>query len=188
MTTKTMTLKLASPTKDDFSTMWAFFHHGQHLEDPLKYAEIEFTGWSDQERRHFNAMAMHQERNPNAFSRVLMAAETMLNPENGLIDQNADVLQLSERVAMALTLLELVEGESPKAFDYLKGSLIGEQEISVTTTCTACDFDFPDEDCEVCGGEVEYQQEYPITWTDQKDTLSLAFSELLRVARGKISE
>ncbi len=108
--------------------------------------------------------------------------------ENGLINQDADVLKLSDRVGLALSLLELVEGDNPKAFDYLKGALIGEQEISVTTKCTACDFDFPDEDCEVCGGEVEYQQEYPITWTDQKDTLSLAFSELLSVARGKTSE
>nr|WP_321458684.1 hypothetical protein [uncultured Vibrio sp.] len=87
-----------------------------------------------------------------------------------------------DRMTRALKLLELVEGDGVKAFDLLKAPLIGEQEITVEQTCTACSYDMPDEECETCGGEIEFLTHHPITWTDQKDTLGMAFKVLLAEA------
>lgn len=110
---------------------------------------------------------------------------TEMTTQNFVIEQSDGV----DRVALALRLLELVEGESPKAFDCLKGVMMGEQALKSTHLCYQCDdFHIPDENCELCGGEGEYRELHVIDWTTQKETLSLAFSELLRVARGKISE
>ena len=106
---------------------------------------------------------------------------TEMGTTNFVIDDD-DLAPSLSRIKTAIKLLELVEGESPKAFDYLKGALMGEQAIYVNHTCSACDFHFPDKDCDVCGGEVEYEKTHPISWSHQKETLSLAFTKLLEVA------
>ncbi|AYO17076.1 hypothetical protein D0812_22060 [Vibrio owensii] len=188
MTTKTVSIKLTKPTKEDFEAMWRVYGHGQYVLDTYDNA-IDPAEWSDSEKRRLSAAIMTMQKHYNAFSRVVMSAETLLSPQNGLIDQGTDILKLSERVGLALSLLELVEGESPKAFDCLKGVMMGEQALKSTHLCYQCDdLHIPDENCELCGGEGEYRELHVIDWTTQKETLSLAFSELLRVAKEKINE
>ncbi|MFV8383398.1 hypothetical protein ACNO5E_04750 [Vibrio parahaemolyticus] len=84
-----------------------------------------------------------------------------------------------DRMTRALKLLELVEGDGGKAFDLLKAPLMGEQEITVQQRCSACEYDMPEEDCEVCGGEIEFETHHAIPWTEQKETLDMAFKVLL---------
>lgn len=53
--------------------------------------------------------------------------------------------------------------------DGAKFQMIGEFTISHTETCSACYFDEPHEDCEVCGGDVDYDQSIDVPWSVQKD-------------------
>lgn len=61
-----------------------------------------------------------------------------------------------------------------------KSGMVGEFVISHTETCSGCYYDEPDEECEVCGGEVEYQVSIEVPWTMQKDIFK-KFIECARV-------
>jgi hypothetical protein len=50
-----------------------------------------------------------------------------------------------------------------------KATFIGEFSIDVNHHCSACSFHGAQDDCEVCGGEIEYTQKHVIPWTDFKD-------------------
>lgn len=104
-----------------------------------------------------------------------------LTTENFVIEDSEESTHGDfERILTALKLLKLVE--SGVAFDLLKAPLMGEQSINVMHSCSSCEFDFPDEGCEVCEGEVKYEVERTIPWTAQKETLSMAFDVLLKKA------
>ncbi|WP_425636181.1 hypothetical protein [Vibrio owensii] len=107
---------------------------------------------------------------------------TEMGTTNFVIDDD-DLAPSLSRIKTAIKLLELVEGESPGAFDYLKGALRCEQAIKSTHLCHRCyEYEEPDENCELCGGEGDYEEMHVIDWTTQKETLSLAFTKLLEVA------
>ena len=59
-----------------------------------------------------------------------------------------------------------------------KGLLIGEFSVEADLTCSACYFGIPKDDCEVCGGEVEYRQFFPIDWTTIKAIYAKAVEHL----------
>lgn len=59
-------------------------------------------------------------------------------------------------------------------FDKLKPVLIGEFTIPVAMRCSACDFDGAQNECEVCGGEVDYLQSVDVPWTTIKEILKAA--------------
>ncbi|WP_274882415.1 hypothetical protein [Vibrio harveyi] len=178
--TKTYAVRMAKATPEDFETFYEIYGHVNRLEEligtPLDY-------WNDTDRRRLAVMGAHHDRNPGAISRVVGCCSTLMSEKNALIDQSQDVLDFHPRLKMAFRLLDLVEGESPKAFDYLKRALIGEQAIKSTHLCHQCDDpEEPDENCELCGGEGDYEEMHVIDWTTQKETLSLAFTKLLEVA------
>lgn len=60
-----------------------------------------------------------------------------------------------------------------------KAALMGEFAFPVTMTCTDCywsdqEFGKTDHDCEVCGGEIEYQQPQDVPWTTIKKIYAAA--------------
>ncbi len=74
-----------------------------------------------------------------------------------------------DRIKKALKLLDMVE--------------TSEQALKSTHLCYQCDdFHIPDENCELCGGEGDYQETHVIDWTTQKETLSMAFVAMLKEA------
>lgn len=50
-----------------------------------------------------------------------------------------------------------------------KGALSGEFSIQHETTCSACYFDEADDDCEVCGGEIQYVERITVPWGTIKE-------------------
>jgi len=46
----------------------------------------------------------------------------------------------------------------------MKSECIGEYSFKVDRSCSACHFGEPDEDCEVCAGEIEYSEEITVPW------------------------
>ncbi|HIF6165116.1 hypothetical protein [Vibrio alginolyticus] len=213
-------LKLSKPTKDDFKAFWAMYGHAQHIHGAVEFSE-RIEDFSESEARHLKALSGHFLRSGDAVSRIVMAAETLMSEQNGLIDQSSDVLEFNpelvrrleaidhtigwvqsvngdmesirmlwdtvpehnkpaiDRIRRALRLLELVESDNAKVFELLKNPLRGEQSITVQQRCSACAYDMPDEECEVCGGEIEFETHHTIPWTEQKETLSMAFKVLL---------
>lgn len=61
-----------------------------------------------------------------------------------------------------------------------KTLLAGEFTIQHTATCSACYFDTPDEDCEVCGGEVQYIETISVDWPTIKDIYAKAVEGLAK--------
>ncbi len=174
-------LRLATPSKEDFKTMWAFFRHLQHIEGAYQFGDAELIGWSDSERRHLKALGLHYEKNGAALSRIIMSLETLMSPTNEIIDPSLDYLEFHPRLKKAFKLLDMVETES--AFNFLKPIMICEQALKSTQLCRQCDDpDAPDEDCELCGGEGDYEETHVIDWTTQKETLSMAFVAMLKEA------
>jgi hypothetical protein len=57
-----------------------------------------------------------------------------------------------------------------------KGALIGEFQFSIERSCSACSFHGVDEDCEVCGGEVEYREMITVPWTTTKEIIAAHMS------------
>ena len=51
----------------------------------------------------------------------------------------------------------------------MKADCIGGFSFQRETTCSACYFDEPDEECEVCGGEVEYTETVIVPWASCKE-------------------
>lgn len=50
---------------------------------------------------------------------------------------------------------------------------------TITQTCSACHFDEPQDDCEVCGGEVEYEQKVMVSWSTIKEIWTAAADEFV---------
>lgn len=50
-----------------------------------------------------------------------------------------------------------------------KAALIGEFSFNIELTCSACSFHEPQEDCEVCSGNVQYMQHVTVPWTTIKE-------------------
>lgn len=73
-------------------------------------------------------------------------------------------------------LVSLVEQED--FLSKLKGPMRGEYSMEVEHSCSACNFDGPDEECEVCGGEINYTDEVAIDWTTQKEIIVDALKHL----------
>lgn len=68
-----------------------------------------------------------------------------------------------------------------------KALLSGEFSVEYMATCSGCYFDDPQEDCEVCGGEVEYRESVQVDWGTIKniyakvvDCLSISSSDRYR--------
>lgn len=59
--------------------------------------------------------------------------------------------------------------ETMTAENGAKAVLSGEFFVEVEHSCSACYFHGPQEDCEVCGGEVEWTQKHTIPWTTIKE-------------------
>lgn len=59
-----------------------------------------------------------------------------------------------------------------------KAALMGEFIIQFPMTCSACNFHGAQEDCEVCGGEVEYMQPVNVPWTTIKAIYAAAVKHL----------
>jgi hypothetical protein len=61
-----------------------------------------------------------------------------------------------------------------------KHLMSGEFKIDVEHTCTACSFDLSGapEECEVCGGEIQYTQKLVIDWTTIKEIYAKAVKHL----------
>jgi rRNA maturation endonuclease Nob1 len=55
-----------------------------------------------------------------------------------------------------------------------KAALIGEFTIEHEATCSGCYYDEPDEDCEVCGGEIHYIEHVAVPWDTIKDVYAAA--------------
>lgn len=49
---------------------------------------------------------------------------------------------------------------------------IGEFFVEVEHSCSACYFGGSDEECEVCGGEIDWVQKHQIPWTTIKEIYS----------------
>ncbi|HDM8192310.1 TPA: hypothetical protein P0E30_003743 [Vibrio harveyi] len=176
--TKTVAVRMAKADKDDFKTVYAIYGHLQVLEQSF---DCPLDVWGDTERRHLAAMAAHHQRNAGAISRLIGCCDTLMSDQNALIDPAQDVLDFHPRIKKALKLLDMVETES--AFNFLKPVMIGEQALKSNHLCYQCDdFHIPDENCELCGGEGEYQEMHVIDWTTQKQTLSMAFVAMLKQA------
>lgn len=59
---------------------------------------------------------------------------------------------------------KLAEFKAGEPTTRMKGAAMGEFGLIVKHTCTACDFHGADEDCEVCGGKIQYTQNSMIPW------------------------
>lgn len=55
-----------------------------------------------------------------------------------------------------------------------KAALVGEFTILHEVTCSGCAYDEADEDCEVCGGEIEYTERVAVPWDVIKDIYAAA--------------
>lgn len=84
--------------------------------------------------------------------------------------------QSSEQAAKAawkeLEAARAQQGEAPpvaKVTNEMKAQCIGEFSFTQESACTACHYDVPDEDCEVCNGEVHYDQKITVPWDTCKE-------------------
>lgn len=69
------------------------------------------------------------------------------------------------------------KGELVTSLGCTKPKLIGEFPIPIEQTCSACYFHEPQQDCEVCGGEVQYTKNIQVPWTTIKDIIRAALGE-----------
>jgi len=57
----------------------------------------------------------------------------------------------------------------PLITNEMKADAIGEFSITVEESCSACYFHVPQDDCEVCQGEVEYTRTVQVPWDTCKE-------------------
>lgn len=172
-------MKMAIATEQDFDNTYKILQAAQGIEQNNVLSE----GWdyvapllTDSERRQINALANRFERHSPSLWRVIGCAQTLMSPTNGVIDPDQDVLDFSPQLKRQHELVTLVEEED--FLGKLKAPLIGEHSIDVECSCSACDFDGPDEECEVCGGDISYIKNVTIDWTTQKEIITAALHEL----------
>jgi len=66
----------------------------------------------------------------------------------------------------------------------MKAQCIGEFSMELKHTCTACFYNEPDENCEVCAGEITYYQNHAIDWTTTKDIYQKMLAAKLNELKG----
>ncbi len=81
---------------------------------------------------------------------------------------------------------EAVEAIQPTAA--MKAEMLGAFKFTEEMTCSACHFDEPDNDCEVCGGDVTYAQDFQIPWTSQKQIIGTAVAHVAQRLRQQAEE
>jgi hypothetical protein len=90
----------------------------------------------------------------------------------------ANRIELADAIFLRLAANELaklaqrqepVQGWKLVPVEPNKAALIGEFSFEIKQTCSACYFDEPDDDCEVCGGAVQYLQPVTVPWTTIKE-------------------
>lgn len=59
-----------------------------------------------------------------------------------------------------------------------KGALMGEFSFDLPLTCSDCDVRGAQEDCEVCGGEINYKLTVNVPWTTIKEIYAVAVKHL----------
>ncbi|AXK39645.1 hypothetical protein [Crenobacter cavernae] len=89
-------------------------------------------------------------------------------PHDWVIDAIAEALTVAVPAGYAILPRRLTAEIGAKTL--LSGVFCEEIE----QTCSACDFDEPQDDCEVCGGEVRYVQQVPVTWSTIKEIWTAA--------------
>ncbi len=179
MTTQTVQLKMAIATPEDFDTTYKIIHAAQTLEQNNVFSygwDDNYVDLTDSEKRQINALANRFERHSPSLWRVIGCAQTLMSPTNGVIDPDQDVLDFSPQLKRQHELVTLVEEKD--FLGQLKAPLIGEHSIDVECSCSACDFEGPDEDCEVCQGDINYIKNVTIDWTTQKEIITAALHEL----------
>lgn len=89
---------------------------------------------------------------------------------------------MAEQIPMTTTALAdyILMPRSLTAANGAKGLLLGEFTILHTATCSACAFDKPEEDCEVCGGDVEYTESIQVDWSTIKAIYATAAEGLAK--------
>lgn len=177
---KPIQVKMAKATPEDFEKAYAIIHAAQGLEQNNVFSE----GWdahfapelTDSEKRQINALANRFERHSPSLWRVIGCAQTLMSDTNGVIDPSQDVLDFSPQLKRQHELVTLVEQED--FLSKLKGPMRGEYEIEHECSCSACNFDGPDEECEVCGGDITYIETVTVDWTTQKEIITDALQHL----------
>ncbi|KFA99461.1 hypothetical protein [Vibrio sp. ER1A] len=176
MTEKTYTIKMAVATQEDFETVYRMNTLAQILDEYTGHGkQIEYM--SDSERRPILLLAQlwHNEGS-SAFARVLGCAATLMSEGNGLIDQKSDVLEFSPELKRVYSLVDSIE--SGTHLDKLKGPMRGEHSFQQERSCSACNYDIPTHDCEVCNGDIEYIENVDVPWDTQKEIINHALREL----------
>ena len=176
---KPIKIQMAIATPEDFENTYKIIQAAQGLEQNNVFSE----GWDDRyveltdsERRQINALANRFERHSPSIWRVIGCAQTLMSPDNGVIDPEQDVLDFSPELKRQHELIKLVE--EGDFLGKLKGPMRGEYSMEVEHSCSACNFDGPDEECEVCGGEINYTEDVTIDWTTQKEIIIDALHHL----------
>ncbi|KMQ75258.1 hypothetical protein [Marinobacter subterrani] len=78
--------------------------------------------------------------------------------------------------------------EAIKPTSEMKAEMLGSFKFTEEMTCSACYFDEPDNDCEVCGGDVTYAQDFQIPWTSQKQIIGTAAAHVAQRLRQQADE
>jgi len=94
-------------------------------------------------------------------------------------DSNADRWLLRKQT-------EAVEAIKPTA--EMKAEMLGSFKFTEEMTCSACYFDEPDNDCEVCAGDVTYAQDFQIPWYSQKQIIGTAVAHVGQRLRQQADE
>lgn len=76
--------------------------------------------------------------------------------------------------------LDYRDKQSPMITNTMKQYCIGEYSFEIADVCTACHFDEPDPDCEVCGGEVEFRRKVTVPW----NTCKKIYKQMATMANG----
>jgi len=88
-------------------------------------------------------------------------------------DLRVQVEELREKMADKILMPTALTAENGA-----KNIFNGEFKIDVKMTCSACYFDGPQSECEVCGGSVEYTEKRTIEWTTIKEIYAMAVERL----------
>lgn len=98
------------------------------------------------------------------IERLGAEAETFKRSWVAFTEQMKDVAAERDALQAKLTAMEAQEPN--------KAALIGEFTFTIPARCGACDYHEPQDDCEVCGGNVEYEQSVTVPWTVIKQIIA----------------
>lgn len=71
----------------------------------------------------------------------------------------------------------------PLITNRMKADTIGEFQIELDSTCSACYFGEPEENCEVCGGEIECTRKVDVPW----ETCKKIYKHMARIAADEMA-